>query len=56
MTFIRLLGIAAVAGLLTACEKSGSNAANANKSTGAGSDAKAGASQPVPVTTKSGVK
>ena len=49
------LALSAVAVLLTACGKSGSNTATENKSTGAGADAKAGASQPVPVTTKSGV-
>jgi formylglycine-generating enzyme required for sulfatase activity len=56
MTVIRFLALAAVAGLLTACEKSGSNAPNENKPASAGIDAKGGTSQPVPVTTKSGVE
>jgi formylglycine-generating enzyme required for sulfatase activity len=56
MTILRFLALAAVAGLLTACDKSSSNAPNANQPAGAGSDAKGGASQPVPVTTKSGVE
>jgi formylglycine-generating enzyme required for sulfatase activity len=55
MTVIRFLALAAVAGLLTACEKSGSNAPNEDKPASAGTDAKGGVSQPVPVTTKSGV-
>jgi formylglycine-generating enzyme required for sulfatase activity len=56
MTVIRFLALAAVAGLLTACDKSGSNAANENKSAGAGTEAKGGTSQPISVTTKSGVE
>jgi formylglycine-generating enzyme required for sulfatase activity len=56
MRIKHFLALAAVAGLLTACEKTGSNAANENKSAGGGTDAQASASQPVPVTTKSGVE
>ena len=56
MTVIRFLTLAAVAGLLTACEKSSSTAPNENKPAGAGTDAKGGGSQPVLISTKSGVE
>jgi len=56
MTIIRFLALAAVAGLLTACEKSNSNAPNDKRPAGAGADAEGGTSQPVSVTTKSGVE
>ena len=54
MTIIRLIGLAAVAGLLTACEKTSSTGPNGNQVSGASTDAKGGASQPVLITTKSG--
>jgi formylglycine-generating enzyme required for sulfatase activity len=56
MTIKHFLALAAVAGLLTACEKSGSNASSENKPTGASTEAKGAASQPILVTTKSGVE
>jgi len=56
MSVTRFLALAAVAGLLTACEKSGSNAPTANKGAGTSVEANRAASQPVPITTKSGVE
>ncbi len=56
MTILRLLALAAVAGVLTACDKSGSNAQNERKPADAAPDAKGIDAGPVPITTKSGVE
>ncbi len=56
MAILRFLTLAAVAGLFTACEKSGSNAPNESQSAGAADQGKAGNLGPSVVTTKSGVE
>ena len=56
MTVTRFLALAALAGLLTGCEKSNSNLPSENKLADGGADAKGGSSQPVLVTTKTGVE
>jgi formylglycine-generating enzyme required for sulfatase activity len=56
MTLIRFLTLAAVVGLFTACEKSGSNAPNESRSAVGGDGAKAGDSGRDNITTKSGVE
>ena len=56
MTIIRFLALAALAGLLTACDKTSSSGPNETKPAGEGAEAKGAASQPVLVTTKSGVE
>src|SRR3974390_452644 len=56
MTVIRFLILAAVAGLLTACEKSSPTASSENKPGSSTAEAKGASSQPVLITTKSGVE
>jgi formylglycine-generating enzyme required for sulfatase activity len=56
MTIIRFLTLAAVVGLFTACEKSGSDVQNESKPAGDGGNAKASDAGPVVITTKSGVE
>ena len=56
MTVLRILALAAVAGLLTSCEKSSSSGSNENKPAGAGAEPKGGGAQPALVTTKSGIE
>jgi formylglycine-generating enzyme required for sulfatase activity len=55
MAILRFLTLAAVVGLFTACEKSGSNATNESQAAGESDKAKAGVPGPFVVTTQSGV-